>query len=77
MSEKNMTIDRMVLELGRIAASQALSAEAREAARRAEEVVRGLRSSLELRWETPVAELHAISVNVRPNEYLARLGIAQ
>lgn len=73
MSKKPLTLDALVLELGKIAASQCLSDEAREAARRSEDAIRGLRASLELPWETPAADLLGYASNVQATDYLLSL----
>lgn len=66
----NLTLRKMSDELDKIAASQCLSDDAREAARRSCDLLRGIRAALDLEWDSEAADLHRIAQNVEPNDYL-------
>ena len=69
----NLTLRNLVDELDKMAASQCLSHDAREAARRSCEAIRALRSALELEWDGDAVDLHRIAQNVVANDYLLQL----
>ena len=66
-----LTIFSAYNELDRIAASPVMSAEAREAARRAAEMMCAVRSALDLSWDHSAAHLCRVSYTVKiPQELL-------
>lgn len=70
MSAKILTLSQMENELDSIARASCLSAEARQAAKHGSELLRAVRSSLDLEWESEAQDLHRIGCNIEPNEWL-------
>ena len=65
MTMKPMTIYTTYQELDRISASLIMSSEAREAARRAAELLCAMRSALDLSWDHSAKDLYRIGCNVK------------
>lgn len=70
MPNITLTLTQMNWELDGLAASPCLSPEARQAAKHASELLRSMRSSLDLGWGSSASDLHTIGCNVEPNAWL-------
>lgn len=65
-----MNIADMSDALDQIQASQCLSDKHREAAKRANELLRAVRATLDISWKTNAADLYAIGCRVRLDDQL-------
>lgn len=68
--EKNFSIMDVSRELDRIAGASCMSESSRQAAKYASELLRAVRASIDLEWDTNAAYLHRIGCMVEPNEQL-------
>lgn len=72
MSTNTLTLTQMENELDSLVRASCLTMEARQAAQHASELLRAIRSSLDLDWDSEARDLHKIGCNVEPNEWLKK-----
>ena len=69
----DLTVYEAGWELDRIANAGCMSDRAREAAKRANELMRAVRAAIDLDWDSPAKALHEVGLSVKARDYLPEL----